>query len=94
MYYVLFLQILSLQQHVLPQVSQSVKVMSARLKLPLEQRVEWDLSEYLEIGMPDMMSEECKKKIFVNVPLNFERPIGLTFAKDGAEVVSKYFKMA
>ena len=49
-------------------------------KLP---EMEWDLGEYLELGWDDMLRVETKKKIFVNVPLTFERPSekGLAFQK-------------
>ncbi|TRY61909.1 hypothetical protein TCAL_13364 [Tigriopus californicus] len=70
-------EIQTLQHHALPQVSQVAKTMFK--KLP---EMEWDLSQYLDITIDDMMTVETKKTIFVNVPLNFERPTGLKFPKN------------
>ena len=54
----------------------------------------WDflassLEDYLEITPEEMFAIEAKKKIFVNVPLTFERPHGCAFAKD--DILSNYF---
>jgi len=51
--------------------------------------MEWNLADFLEISMSDMLQKEAKKKIFVNVPITFDRPEGLRFIKD--DVVSRNF---
>ena len=51
--------------------------------------MEWNIAEYLETTYEDMFSTEAKKKIFVNVPLTFERPNGLAFPKN--DVLSNHF---
>jgi hypothetical protein len=61
-------------------------------KLP---QMESDLSDFFEISPFDMMATETRKKVFVNVPLNYEVPNpggGLALAT--GELTSKYFKMA
>ena len=78
-------EIRTLQSSALPQVSQMAKFINKQLP-----QMEWDLSQYLEFTMEDMMSAEYKKRVFVNVPLTYERPAGLNFPKN--EVVSKYIK--
>jgi hypothetical protein len=42
--------------------------------------MEWNINDFLEMTMEEMMQKETKKKIFVNVPLTFERPTGLKFS--------------
>lgn len=79
-------EIQSLTNHVLPQVAQSAKALMK--KLP---EMEFDLSEFLEFGMDEMFHVEARKKIFVNVPLTFERPAGMKFAK--MDLTGKYFQM-
>ena len=54
--------------------------------------MEFDLSEFLEVSMEEMMAAETRKKVFVNVPLTFERPAGLRAAK--GDLTAKYFKFA
>ena len=51
--------------------------------------MEWNLEDHLEITPEEMFAIEAKKKIFVNVPLTFERPHGCAFAKD--DILSNYF---
>ena len=46
----------------------------------------------LILYMEEMMAAETRKKVFVNVPLTFERPLGLRAAK--GDLTSKYFKLA
>ncbi len=81
-------------------MSQSARALCARLRQPQpEQRPEWDLSEYLELSMEDLMTEERRKKVFVNVPLTFKRPNGMAFPDGGKgkgeeDLTSKYFKMS
>ena len=78
----------ALKSHALPQVSAAaIKLVSK--KLP---EMEWDLSEYLEVSMEDMMKTEAKKKIFLNVPLTFERPRGFKAPKN-SDIMSKCFEM-
>ena len=54
--------------------------------------MEWNVEDYLEITAEDMFAIENKKKIFVNVPLTFERPIGCAFPNN-ADILSNYFEM-
>ncbi len=70
-------EIKTLQNHCLPQIAQAAKFINK--KLP---SLEWNVDEYLEITFDEMFQTEAKKKIFVNVPLTFERPLGLKFAKN------------
>ena len=77
-------EIRTLQSSALPQVAQMAKFINKQLP-----QIEWDLSQYLEITMEDMMMTETKKKVFVNVPLTFERPVGCKFLKDDNSI--KYF---
>ena len=78
-------EIRTLQSSALPQVAQMAKFINKQLP-----QIEWDISQYLEITMEDMMTTETKKKVFVNVPLTFERPVRCKFPKN--DVVIKYFK--
>ena len=78
-------EIRTLQSSALPQVAQMAKFINKQLP-----QMEWDLSQYLEITMEDMMVTETKKKVFVNVPLTFERPMGCSFSKNCG--TSKHFK--
>ena len=68
----------------LPQVSQAAKFINKNLP-----QMEWNIADYLDITAEDMFATEAKKKIFVNVPLTFERPQGCAFAKD--DLLSNYF---
>ena len=70
-------EIKTLQNHVSPQVSQAAKFINKALP-----QMEWNLDDYLEITHEDMFEIEAKKKIFVNVPLTFERPKGCAFPKN------------
>ena len=78
-------EIKTLQNHALPQVAQAAKFINKSLP-----QMEWNVDEYLEITPEEMFATEAKKKIFVNVPLTFERPKGWSFAKD--DLVSNYFE--
>ncbi len=62
------------------------------LNRPLPE-MEWNVSDYLEITMEEMMGKETKKRIFVNVPLTFDRPNGLKFSKQD-DLVSEFFEFA
>ena len=77
-------EIKTLQNHVLPQVAQAAKFINK----PLPQ-MEWNIDEYLEITEQEMFEKEARKKVFVNVPLTFERPIGCAFPKN--DLLSKHF---
>ena len=77
-------EIKTLQNHTLPQVAQAAKFINKGLP-----QMEWNIAEYLETSYEDMFSTEAKKKIFVNVPLTFERPNGLAFPKN--DVLSNHF---
>jgi hypothetical protein len=55
--------------------------------------MEWNISDYLDITMEEMMTKETKKRIFVNVPLTFERPDGFKFAKQ-EDLSSQLFEFA
>lgn len=50
---------------------------------PLPQ-MEWNLADFLEVTMSDMLQKETKKRIFVNVPLTFDRPDGFKFPNEDA----------
>ena len=80
-------EIKTLQYHVLPQVAQAAKFINKNLP-----QMEWNVEDYLEITAEDMFAIENKKKIFVNVPLTFERPIGCAFPNN-ADILSNYFEM-
>ncbi len=108
-------EVVSLQSHVLPQVMSHEFVLVETLsqflrylkvsavakslckKLP---QMEADLGDYLELSMSDMMENEAKKKVFVNVPLTFEAPEGIKLRASKAggggatDLTSKYFKLA
>merc|ERR1719510_759977 len=77
-------EIKTLQYHVLPQVAQAAKFINKNLP-----QMEWNIEDYLETTYEDMFSTEAKKKIFVNVPLTFERPKGLAFPQN--DVLSNHF---
>ena len=77
-------EIRALQSSALPQIAQMAKFINKQLP-----QMEWDLSQHLETTMEDMMAVETKKKVFVNVPLTFERPVGCKFPKD--DNISKHF---
>jgi len=71
-------EIKTLAAHILPEVSSTARDL-------LEKGVkesEKDLSATLEINYSDLMDIELKKKVFVNVPLTWESPLGLKHAKD------------
>ena len=50
---------------------------------------EWNVNDLLENTYEDMFETETKKKVFVNVPLTFERPEGFKNPKN--EIVSELF---
>lgn len=50
------------------------------------------MSASLETTWADLMDTELKKKVFVNVPVNWEPPNGLKFAKD--DFLSEIFDFA
>lgn len=79
-------EIKSLQNHALPQVAQAAKFINKSLP-----QMEWNVDDYLEITAEDMFATEAKKKIFVNVPLTFERPKGWALAKD--DILSQHFSI-
>jgi hypothetical protein len=58
---------------------------------PLPQ-MEWNLADFLEVTMSDMLQKETKKKIFVNVPLTFDRPDGLKFST--GDLMSQNFEFS
>merc|ERR1719410_3319595 len=71
-------EIVSLQDHVLPQVSSVAKdLVEKGLR-----EMELDFSSYLETNYQELFEKETKKKIFANVPVNWEMPIGLKMPKD------------
>ena len=79
-------EIKTLQSHALPQVSQAAKFINKNLP-----QMEWNIEDYLENTYDDMFATEAKKKIFVNVPLTFERPVGLALPE--GDVVSSVFEV-
>eukprot|EP00092_Neocalanus_flemingeri_P008296 GFUD01008943.1.p1 GENE.GFUD01008943.1~~GFUD01008943.1.p1 ORF type:complete len:538 (-),score=176.06 GFUD01008943.1:19-1632(-) len=81
-------EILSLQNHVLPQVSTAAKDL-------IEKGVrenELDVSALLETTWQEMFEKETKKKVFANVPTNWEAPDGLKMSKD--DIWSQIFEIA
>jgi len=53
---------------------------------------ELDISALLETDWSDLMDTETKKKIFPNVPINWEQPNGLKMAK--GDILSEIFAFA
>merc|ERR1711874_366218 len=80
-------EVQTLGEHVLPQVSAVAKQL---LKGVGDQ--EADVSASLETTWQDMMDIELKRKVWINVPLNFERPAGLKLPKE--DVLSEMFTMS
>lgn len=77
----------SLKSHVLPQVRTAAKDF---LEKGLREQ-EMDVSALLETSWSEMMELETKKKVFPNVPINWEIPNGLLMAKD--DILSEIFQM-
>merc|ERR1712112_267088 len=71
-------EIVSLQDHVLPQVSSVAKDL---IEKGLRE-MELDFSSHLETTYQEMFEKETKKKIFTYVPVNWELPDGLKLAQD------------
>jgi len=68
----------TLTSHLLPAVSSEANML-------IEKGIredEKDIADALENKAADMMEAELKKKVFVNVALNWEEPVGLKFKKD------------
>jgi len=80
-------EIESLQSHIMPQVSTAAKELIE--KGVREQ--ELDISAVLETTWIDLFEKETKKKVFPNVPINWEQPDGLKFAKD--DLLSQIFNI-
>jgi len=79
--------------HALPQVAHAAKLIlklhnSGSSEAPVAQP-EWNVNDILEDTYQDMFEVETKKKVFVNVPLTFERPQG--FNLPNHEIVSSLF---
>jgi len=81
-------EVQSLQTHVLPQVSSVAKDL---VEKGLREK-ELDVSAVLETSWQEMFERETKKKVFTNVPINWEQPSGLKMAKD--DVWSQLFEVA
>jgi len=81
-------EIESLQEHVLPQVSTAAKEL---IEKGLREK-ELDVSALLETTWQEMYEKETKKKVFANVPVNWEAPIGVKMSKD--DVWSQIFEIA
>jgi len=81
-------EIQSLQNHALPQVSAAAKEL---IEKGLREK-ELDVSALLETTWQEMFEKETKKKVFANVPLNWEEPIGIKMAKD--DIWSQIFEIA
>jgi len=81
-------EIQSLQNHVLPQVSTAAKEL---IEKGLREK-ELDVSALLETTWQEMFEKETKKKIFANVPINWEAPEGVKMAKD--DMWSQIFEIA
>jgi len=81
-------EIQSLQNHVLPQVSTAAKEL---VEKGLREN-ELDVSALLETTWQEMFEKETKKKVFANVPINWEAPDGAKMAKD--DIWSQIFEVA
>ena len=81
-------EIQSLQNHVLPQVSTAAKEL---IEKGVREK-ELDVSALLETTWQEMFEKEMKKKVFTNVPLNWEEPVGVKMAKD--DIWSQLFVIA
>jgi len=77
-------EVKTLSEHILPQVSCVAKNL---LKGVGEQ--EADVSKSLETTWQEMMEVELKRKVWINVPINFEKPQGILLCKD--DVLSQIF---
>jgi U3 small nucleolar RNA-associated protein 19 len=73
-------EIQTLTSHILPEVSYAAKELYENGIR--EEGTEKDISAVLEKTYSDFMDAELKKKIHVNVALNWEAPEGLKFAKN------------
>jgi len=85
-------EIVSLQSHALPQIGHAAKILQKFDTSSGGQPVvmpEWNVNDLLENTYEDMFETETKKKVFVNVPLTFERPEGFKNPKN--EIVSELF---
>merc|ERR1711963_1060367 len=71
-------EIVSLQEHVLSQVSSVAKDL---IEKGLRE-MELDFSSHLETTYQEMFEKETKKKIFTNVSVNWELPDGIKLAQD------------
>ena len=71
-------EIVTLQEHVLPQVSSVAKDL---IEKGLRE-MELDFSSHLETTYQELFEKETKKKIFTNVPVNWELPDGFKMPKD------------
>lgn len=71
-------EIKSLEEHVLPQVSSVAKDL---IEKGLRE-MELDFASHLENSYEEMFEKETKKKIFTNVPVNWEMPDGLKMKND------------
>jgi len=79
-------EVLALQSHALPQVAQAAKFINK----PAHPTMEWAVNTQLENTFEDMFETETKKKVFVNVPLTFERPNKFQFVEN--DLMSKLFQ--
>jgi len=77
-------EVKTLSEHLLPQVSSVAKNL---LKGIGEQ--EADVSKSLETTWQEMMEVELKRKVWINVPINFEKPEGINLPKH--EVLNQIF---
>ena len=82
-------EVAALQSHALPQVAHAAKfIQKLDGSTPIIQP-EWNVNDLLENTYQDMFEVETKKKVFVNVPLTFEKPDTFKFPK--GEIVSSLF---
>ena len=68
----------TLQRHCLPTVSSAAKEL---MEKGLREQ-ELDISSMLEVDWVEAMEAEAKKKVFPNVPINWEEPDGLIPRKE------------
>jgi len=80
-------EIKTLQSHVLPEIAFAAKFIDRDLP-----KMEWDISQNLELSIEDMLEKEMKRKSSDDIPLNFERPA--KFACVSHDKLSQYFDFA
>nr|CAG4636963.1 EOG090X04ZD [Ceriodaphnia reticulata]SVE72901.1 EOG090X04ZD [Ceriodaphnia reticulata] len=80
-------EIKTLQSHALPEIANTAKFIDRELP-----KVEWDISQDLELTLEDLLEKELKRKIpEEDIPINFEKPTKFACVKH--EKLSVYFEL-